>query len=230
MKTMIEDVDVKDKENILEIKSAAAAERGHELSAFIDYWQNMRRGQDVPLRTEIDPRGFESLLSNSFIAEKVTPGLARMRVAGAELSKLLGMEIRGMPISSLIDADDQTRLSDAIVDLFERPAIVQIELISRDRFDTQPLQGTMVILPLRSDLGDISRALGCLVTSGEIGEGPRRFKIRDIQLRKIDIPQNSKALQFSEAQTLLTGPGKSNDGDRRLYRSERPYLKLVHSS
>ncbi|MEO0567528.1 MAG: PAS domain-containing protein, partial [Pseudomonadota bacterium] len=180
---MIEDFDVKDKENILEIKSAAAAKRGHELSAFIDYWQNMRRGQDVPLRTEIDPRGFESLLSNSFIAEKVTPGLARMRVAGAELSKLLGMEIRGMPISSLIDADDQTRLSDAIVDLFERPAIVQIELISRDRFDTQPLQGTMVILPLRSDLGDISRALGCLVTSGEIGEGPRRFKIRDIQLR-----------------------------------------------
>lgn len=227
---MIEDFDVKDKENILEIKSAAAAKRGHELSAFIDYWQNMRRGQDVPLRTEIDPRGFESLLSNSFIAEKVTPGLARMRVAGAELSKLLGMEIRGMPISSLIDADDQTRLSDAIVELFERPAIVQVELISRDRFDTKPLQGTMVILPLRSDLGDISRALGCLVTSGEIGEGPRRFKIRDIQLRKIDIPQNSKALQFSEAQALLTQPGKSNDGDRRLYRSERPYLKLVHSS
>ncbi|MEM9129958.1 MAG: hypothetical protein AAGA97_09595, partial [Pseudomonadota bacterium] len=94
----------------------------------------------------------------------------------------------------------------------------------------KPLQGTMVILPLRSDLGDISRALGCLVTSGEIGEGPRRFKIRDIQLRKIDIPQNSKALQFSEAQALLTQPGKSNDGDRRLYRSERPYLKLVHSS
>ncbi|MEO0923899.1 MAG: PAS domain-containing protein, partial [Pseudomonadota bacterium] len=186
MKTMIEDVDVKDKENILEIKSAAAAERGHELSAFIDYWQNMRRGQDVPLRTEIDPRGFESLLSNSFIAEKVTPGLARMRVAGAELSKLLGMEIRGMPISSLIDADDQTRLSDAIVELFERPAIVQIELISRDRFDTQPLQGTMVILPLRSDLGDISRALGCLVTSGEIGDGPRRFNFAELYISDLE--------------------------------------------
>lgn len=39
--------------------------------------------------------------------------------------------------------------------------------------------GQILLLPLRSDLGDVSRALGCLVTEGPIGRTPRRFEVRE---------------------------------------------------
>jgi hypothetical protein len=32
-------------------------------------------------------------------------------------------------------------------------------------------------LPLRDDMGDITRAVGCLVTEGHIGRTPRRFTV-----------------------------------------------------
>ena len=35
----------------------------------------------------------------------------------------------------------------------------------------------MILLPLKSDLGDISRVLGCLCTYGAIGRAPRRFEL-----------------------------------------------------
>ncbi|MEM8775470.1 MAG: PAS domain-containing protein [Pseudomonadota bacterium] len=226
---MFEESDVKVSKNIFKIKTPSVVEHDKDLAALIDYWQRMRRGQDVPLRTEIDPRGIEGLLSNAFIAEKVTPGLARMRVAGTHLSNLLGMEIRGMPVSSLIEPDHRNNLSDAIVELFERPARLQIELTSKGSYNAPPMQGTMLILPLRSDLGDISRALGCLVTTGEIGKGPRRFEITDIQINPVKIPNGVRAQQFSEAQVPYTAQDEPTE-DRPLGPSERPYLRLIHSS
>ena len=39
------------------------------------------------------------------------------------------------------------------------------------------LTGRMLLMPLKSDMGDVSRALGCLATEGEIGAAPRRFDI-----------------------------------------------------
>ena len=39
------------------------------------------------------------------------------------------------------------------------------------------LEGELVLLPLRSDLGDIDRILGGLVLDGQIGRTPRRIEI-----------------------------------------------------
>ena len=35
----------------------------------------------------------------------------------------------------------------------------------------------MILLPLKSDLGDVSRLLGCIVFKGTIGLAPRRFEV-----------------------------------------------------
>ena len=40
----------------------------------------------------------------------------------------------------------------------------------------------MVLLPLRSDFGDLSRALGALITHGRIGRTPRRFLITGVEV------------------------------------------------
>ena len=170
---------------------AASRRRAADLRKFIDYWSAMRRDGDVPLRTEIDPRGIESLLSNAFIVEKVAPGIARLRIAGTHLSDVMGMEVRGMPLSALIAPEDRAQLADAMVDLFERPATLRLELTAPGGVRRPALAATLIVLPLRSDLGDISRALGCFVTSGQIGATPRRFRIVDCQVAPIDLTETT---------------------------------------
>ena len=58
----------------------------------------------MPRRAEIDPRGIENALEYAFILERIAPGMARIRLAGIHLSDLMGMEVRGMPLTSFIDA------------------------------------------------------------------------------------------------------------------------------
>ncbi|MFN3210902.1 MAG: PAS domain-containing protein [Roseovarius sp.] len=204
-----------------------------ELRRFVAYWSRMRRDGDVPLRTEIDPRGIESLLSNAFIAEKVAPGLARLRIAGTHLSDVMGMEVRGMPLSALIAPEDRARLADAVVELFERPAQLRIELAASGGIRRAALSATLVILPLRSDLGDIARALGCFVTTGTIGATPRRFKIVDCAVTPLDLSETTAA-GFAEPQSPFPAPAPQRaetPGKKPpQHPSERSYLRLVHNS
>lgn len=220
-------------ETVLKMRPAGAIQHQRDLSKLFSYWNSMRRDGDVPLRTEIDPRGIEELLRNAFIAEKVSPGLARLRIAGSHLTEIMGMEVRGMPLSSLIDLSDRTRLSDALVDLFERPAQIRIDLSAPGSFRRAPMTGTLMLLPLRSDLGDISRALGCLITTGDVGHTPRRFKISDIEITPIQMTEAAKTKQgFAEKQKIFgkPTPAVSRQPEDKPSSSERPYLRLVHSN
>ena len=57
------------------------------------YWEGLRMGRTVPMRSEIDPRGIERALEFTFILERIAPGLARFRLSGMHLNDLLGMEV-----------------------------------------------------------------------------------------------------------------------------------------
>lgn len=147
------------------------------LRALRSYWESMRQGHVVPRRADIDPRRIEALLPNAFIAERIAPGITRLRVAGSHLSDLMGMEVRGMPLGSFIAPEARNDFALRLVDLFEAPAALRMDLRSRGNLGRPEMTGTLILLPLRSDLGDVSRALGCLVTTGQIGRPSRRFEI-----------------------------------------------------
>lgn len=155
------------------------------LRALRSYWESMRRGHLVPCRAEIDPCRIEALLPNAFIAERIAPGITRLRVAGSHLSDLMGMEVRGMPLGSFIAPEARNDFAARLVDLFEAPAILRIDLRSRGSLGRPDMTGTLILLPLRSDLGDVSRALGCLVTTGQIGRPSRRFEIVTARLEPL---------------------------------------------
>jgi len=69
------------------------------------------------------------------------------------------------------------RISDVLETVFQGPQIAEITLNSAPAYGRPGLDGKMLLLPLRSDLGDVTRALGCLVTEGTTGLAPRRFDL-----------------------------------------------------
>lgn len=142
-----------------------------------DYWQGLRKGQAVPLRSDVEPQGIRKALDYTFILERIAPGAARFRLAGRHLIDLMGMEVRGMPLCSFLNPGSRGRLSDVLETVFKVPQIAELHLEARGEYGRPPIVGRMLLLPLRSDLGDITRALGCLIADGEIGTAPRRFDL-----------------------------------------------------
>ncbi len=149
------------------------------------YWEGLRGGRLLPLRSEIDPRGIERALEHAFVLERVAPGIARFRLAGMHLNDLMGMEVRGMPLTTFFTPDARRMVSDALEHVFEEPATVRFHLVAEPGVGKPALSAELLILPLRSDLGDVSRALGILVSKGETGRTPRRFSIAAADTRTI---------------------------------------------
>ncbi len=194
------------------------------LRAFHAHWAEARRGEAVPYRAHIDPRRIAPLLPNAFVAERIAPGVTRLRIAGTHLSDLMGMEVRGMPFCSFIAPASRDAFALALVDLFDRPAALRMDLRSPGGLGRPGLRGSLLMLPLRSDLGDVSRALGCLVTTGAAGRTPRRFEILKTRITPVDEGAETGALR------VVAGGRADRTADQAKMRAapaSRAHLRLV---
>lgn len=142
-----------------------------------EYWQSLRQGRAIPARSDIEPRGIHRALDYAFILERIAPGAARFRLAGRHLIDLMGMEVRGMPVCAFLSPSSRGRLSDVLESVFKAPQIARLSLQAKAEYARPQLEARLLLLPLRSDLGDVTRALGCLIAEGNTGVAPRRFDL-----------------------------------------------------
>ncbi len=149
------------------------------------YWTALLGDSDIPMRSQIDPRGLENILEYTFILERIAPGLARFRLAGSHLTEIFGMEVRGMPLTALFEPSARDQVSRHLDAVFAAPAIAELSLESAGKLGRMRLQARMILLPLKSDLGDVSRALGVMVSDGAIGVTPRRFALTKDRVRPV---------------------------------------------
>jgi hypothetical protein len=208
----------------------------------LQYWDSLREGAVLPARADLDPRAIQSALSNSFILDRTRPGTIRLRVAGGHLNALMGMEVRGMPIRAFFELLERRRLMELVEAVFTGPALLELDLISENQLGA-PVTGKMLILPMRDHAGEVTKALGCIVTEGTIEATPRRFRIRREVLTPIlpSSPQASVASVlpgFSEAATPFeTAPVRQGplSTDRKIPRELEdasepgpvPWLRIV---
>ncbi|AXC49831.1 PAS domain-containing protein [Paracoccus suum] len=176
---------------------------GRILGELRGYWDGLRRGRAIPTRADIDPRGLRGALGHAFILERIAPGAARFRLAGRHLIDLMGMEVRGMPLCSFFNPASRGRLSDVLETVFAGPQIVELTLLSEGAYARPVLPARMLLLPLRSDLGDITRALGVIVAESAIGRPPRRFDLTAEVLTPV----------IEGARTLAPAPGALGFGE-----------------
>ncbi|NHF72447.1 PAS domain-containing protein [Paracoccus xiamenensis] len=207
--------------DVVEFQATGGPDPARILADLRAYWESLRKGRAVPDRAEVEPKGIRRALDYAFILERIAPGAARFRLAGRHLVDVMGMEVRGMPVCSLLNPGSRGRLSDVLETVFKGPQIAEVALQSEAGYGRPLLAGRMLFLPLKSDLGDVTRALGCLVTQGQIGRGPRRF----------DLTRDAVFPVIEGAQPLSPNPGGFAD-DPALWRPPvlaRPVLNPVRS-
>lgn len=198
------------------------------------YWQALAATEHkVPLRSRIDPRGIESALEYAFLAERIAPSLAKIRVAGTHLNDLMGMETGGMPLSALFSPEARDRLGEGVARVFSEGAMVRLDLRGEEGFGRSVLEGHMLLLPLRSDMGDMSRMIGALVTGGRIGRTPRRFRVETMEtVPALTAARPMPQLMDSPAPVLpgLAEPAKPFLPQSAERRRGKPHLRLVVSN
>ncbi|NSY38813.1 PAS domain-containing protein [Leisingera sp. ANG59] len=194
------------------------------------YWTALRRGDDVPSRSQIDPRGLENILSNTFILERIAPGIARFRLAGSQVNEMAGMEVRGMPVTAFFTSDARKQLSNAMEHMFDTPAVVELELQILAPRLSSPREARMLLLPLRSDLGDISRVLGVLVADEVTSVTSQRFSITSIEMRavgKADTSAEFKAKPRAEGKDAPADVNQPNPGFAETQARFKPERSLL---
>lgn len=149
------------------------------------YWHALRGHRTMPRRAEVDPRGIENALEYAFILEQIAPGVGRLRIAGSHLSDLLGMEVRGMPLSAFFMPNARDDLAVVLKKVCAGPCTASLSLQAEPGFGRPALEARLALLPLRDEMGAINRILGCFDTQGSIGQTPRRFAITARRLRQI---------------------------------------------
>jgi hypothetical protein len=149
------------------------------------YWSELSRGGRLPSRADVDPRAIAGMLDRTLLIERIGNGIGRIRLAGLALCDLLGMELRGMPLSALIEPAARIAAAEAIEKVFAIPASAELWLRAESDLGLPRLTGRLLLLPLRGDDGQVDRAIGAMVIEGRIGRAPRRFDVRGVRLGPI---------------------------------------------
>lgn len=140
------------------------------------HWSSLRVSGDLPRRSALDPQALGSALPHVFLAELVTRRVARLRICGHRIEDLMGMDMRGMPVSVLFEGAAR----DAVMEAVEQASMgarVILSLESAGGFGCPPLKATLALLPLTDETGQITRLMGVLDRHGDIGRAPRRFTL-----------------------------------------------------
>lgn len=210
------------------------------ISTLRSYWERLRAGRIAPYRAEVDPRQFESALENMFILERMSPDNLRIRLAGMKICEMMGMEVRGMQAGELIDAPDRVRFERLLNVVLNEPATVDLRLEARGRAGVH--RAAMLLMPLRSDFGDMNRILGCASGGNEFFAPPLAFGIHEVTVSPIEtsgVAEGGRRLMpgFAEEAQSFTGAPRGpalraidgNPDAPVLPPRGRPKLRLVDS-
>ena len=186
--------------------------RNRGTRALYEYWQSAKGSQEVPSRTNIEPRGLKEVLPWVFILEHVDRELSPFRLAGTGLCDQYGQELRGTNFLSLWLGDCRRTMRSLIDNVVLMPAGAFIEFEAQSRLHGRT-SGEIVLLPLCDANGDVHQVLGGwfpAITQDITMDKPLvRHRITNIRI-------------LSELNTPFTETVPGMDG-------ERPHLQLVIS-
>lgn len=213
-------------ENVVDLTARRHSNQTDAFSELEAYWQTLCAGRIMPYRDEVDPRGLNGSLSQIFLIERIAAGTARFRVAGQDLNDLMGFDLRGMPMSSIIRTEARQRLSDTLRALFDEPARVELTLDSGKSLLRGRVAARLVCLPLRDRTGSVGRAIGCLAAGGAKIRTPQRFDIVG-ELRRTLIgyggpKPTTPAFSLEDAEATFEAAHRKKD--------KRAHLQLVSSN
>ncbi|SDX50091.1 PAS domain-containing protein [Roseicitreum antarcticum] len=147
------------------------------------YWGRLRLGAEggIPARAAVDPKEIGAHLGQVFIAALTTPRVARLRIVGAGISDLMGLDPRGMALCALFAQPARQELRDAFAQVASG-ARVLLPLQSEPLPGQPRLTAVMALMPLRAADGAVTQILGVIGVNGTPGAFPRKLGLASTRI------------------------------------------------
>ncbi|MFW5641168.1 MAG: PAS domain-containing protein, partial [Roseicyclus sp.] len=185
--------------------------RDPALRSAIGYWDSLRGTRLVPPRMALDPAQMRPHLQNAAILEAPQPGTVRIRLAGARINALMGMEVRGMPLRALFDLADRGRITDAAEEALAAPmALIVDARAPAPRYGVgreEEIRAQIAILPMTDNDLATTRALYVMgdIEGGMLRSGDQhRWSI--LGLDAIPLAANEPVVSSDRALGLAATP------------------------
>ena len=108
----------------------------------------------------------------------------------------------------LIDEADRVRFDRLLNVVMSEPAVVELKLAAQNRAGLY--RATMLLMPLRSDFGEINRVIGCTSGQGELFAPPLAFAIEEVTVTPVEPGAGAEPKAavpgFAEPQAEFAGP------------------------
>lgn len=166
------------------------------LKTLYEHWNSLREGRLPPFRSEISPRALPEQLDTLFILEMLNPKDVRIRIAGIKICEMIGMEVRGQSPMSFFEENARGRFASVITDVLNGAAIARLSLKTEDKLGNIG-NVEMILLPLRSDFGDVSRIIGCVTVPTDGFTAPIRYHIDSVKLEPLSRNRNDGVVQHA---------------------------------
>ena len=174
------------------------------------YWTSLREGADLPRRAALDPKEMRLVIGHAMILDQVRHGTVRVRLGGQLLERIMGMDVRGLPIRSFFELADRTRALDLFERVFETPATLELDLIAH----AAPgglVTARMLVLPLLDTAGRPTKALAVMVTDRTVDVPPRRFSVTNATL--VPVPGRQAAQRPLRRSDDVPAMDRTQDAD-----------------
>lgn len=156
-------------------------QHGHRALQELDsYWHGLAARGELPKRAEVDPAAIQDALEFAFIADRVGRSHARFRVAGGAIGGVVGTEVAGLPLSTLLHHGSRATLDAALARCFEDRLLLELTLGTHWDRSGQAATATLRLYPLLDARGEVGHLLGAFVATSGGGNLPCRFDITDV--------------------------------------------------
>lgn len=146
------------------------------ISRVTDYWASLPRHGGAPQRSSVQAADLTDALPHIFLAQIVTTRVAKFRIVGHQIEDLMGMEMRGMPLTALFTGTAREEIQSAVTHV-RRGARVLLSLEAETGFGLPKLDAVLALMPLSDSSGTITHLMGVVEPSGTSGRRPRRFAL-----------------------------------------------------
>lgn len=170
------------------------------------YWNDLRTFGQLPSRDDVKPSALSGALEYVALINRVDTGIFRVRFAGRHICDLMGMEVRGMPLTALIRPGQRHLLADALENVASGQSLTRLSLC------TNAVRGELLLLPLAPDARGQTHILACFVSTASAAHAPCRFDITDVReevlsvgAEPITVPARSREMGFAEAADAFHG-------------------------